>query len=144
MADARMYVIGDREEGLILVKTNPLKLVTIPKTQIEAYARTNNKTYDEVFGLLAARTRKAVNLGQSNPPPLPDDDAFFESIGFTVRNGGSVTEAEFCFIAEIDNTLYSSIRVRIDPIKTALHKLNTAQPPVEEVGLDPSSTTSAP
>lgn len=144
MADARMYVIGDREEGLILVKTNPLKLVTIPKAQIEAYAMTNNKTYDDIFGLLAARTRKAVNLGQSNPPPLPDDDAFFESIGFTVRNGGSVTEAEFCFIAEIDNTLYSSIRVRIDPIKTALHKLNTAEPPVEEVGLDEAPAASAP
>lgn len=144
MADARMYVIGDREEGLILVKTNPLKLVTIPKAQIEAYASTNNKTYDDIFGLLAARTRKAVNLGQSNPPPLPDDDAFFESIGFTVRNGGSVTEAEFCFIAEIDNTLYSSIRVRIDPIKTALHKLNTAEPPVEEVGLDEAPAASAP
>lgn len=136
MADAKMYVIGDREEGLILVKTNPLKLVTIPKASIEAYANTNNKTYDEVFGLLAARTRKAVNLGQSNPPPLPDDDAFFESIGFTVKNGGSVSEAEFCFIAEIDNALYSSIRLRVDPIKMALQKLNTGTPPVEETTLD--------
>jgi len=144
MADARMYVIGDREEGLILVKTNPLKLVTIPKAQIEAHANANGKSYDDIFGLLAARTRKAVNLGQSSPPPLPDDDAFFDSIGFTVRNGGSVTEAEFCFIAEIDNTLYSSIRVRIDPIKTALHKLNTAEPPVEEVGLDEAPAAATP
>lgn len=141
MADAKMYVIGDREEGLILVKTNPLKLVTIPKKAIEGYASQNGKTYDEVFGLLAARTRKAVNLGQSNPPPLPDDNAFFEAIGFTVRNGGSVSEAEFCFMADIDNQLYSSIRLRIDPLTAALKKLNTAQPPVEETTLDPASNS---
>jgi len=136
MTDAKMYVIGDKEVGIILVKTNPLKLVTIPKAAIEAYATAQSMSFDDVFGLLAARTRKMVNLGQSNPPPVPDDDAFFDSIGFTVRNGGSVTEAEFCFVADIENTLYTSNRVRIDPIKTALEKLNTASPAVEDATLD--------
>lgn len=136
MADAKMYVIGDREAGVVLVKTNPVKVVTIPKDAIEAYAAARSMSYHEVFGLLAARTRKMVNLGQSSPPPMPDDDAFFDSIGFTVKNGGSVTEAEFCFVADIENALYTSNRTRIDPIKTALQKLNTALPSVEDATLD--------
>lgn len=136
MADARMYVIGDKDAGIVLVKTNPLKLVSIPKTAIETYAAARDMSFADVFGLLAARTRKMVNLGQSNPPPMPDDDAFFDSIGFTIKNGGSVSEAEFCFVADIENTLYTSNRVRIDPIKEALEKLNTASPSVEDAALD--------
>lgn len=132
MSDAKMFVIGDSESGLYLIKTNPVKIVRMTKATIERYAQAQKKTYEEVFGLLAGRTRRMINLGQKNPPPLPDDPAFFDTLGGAVGSGTTLSEAEFCFVADIDNSLYQSSRDKVDPIKTALAKLNTDSPSDDE------------
>ncbi|MET0575879.1 MAG: hypothetical protein ABWZ83_08445 [Mesorhizobium sp.] len=136
MTDTKMFVIGDSESGLYLIKTNPVKIVRITKAAIQQYATAHNKTYEEVFGLLAARTRRIVNLGQANPPPLPDDPSFFETLGLAVGSGTTVSEAEFCFIADVDNALYQSSRDKIDPIKDALTRLNTGPAGFEDADFD--------
>jgi hypothetical protein len=136
MSDAKIFVIGDSESGLYLIKTNPVKIVRITKDTIERYAQSQKMSYESVFGLLAARTRRMVNLGQNNPPPLPDDPAFFDTLGMAVAGGTTISEAEFCFVADIDNRLYQSGRSKVDPIKDALTKLNTTPPDIEDAGFD--------
>jgi hypothetical protein len=132
MADAKIFVIGDSESGLYLIKTNPVKIVRITKETIERYAQSTNTSYESVFGLLAARTRQIVNLAQFDPPTLPEDSEFFDTLGIAVAGGTTVSEAEFCFIADIDNALYRSVRFKVSPIKDALTKLNTASPSGDE------------
>jgi hypothetical protein len=136
MSDAKMFVIGDSESGLYLIKTKPVKIVRITKDTIESYAQSRSMTYKDVFGLLAARTRRMVNLGQKNPPPLPDDPAFFDTLGLLVAGGTTLSEAEFCFVADIDNALYQATRDKVDPIRDALTMLHTEPPSFEDAGFD--------
>ena len=136
MSDARMFVIGDSKTGLYLIKTNPAKIVRITKETIERYAQSTGATYESAFGLLAARTRQIINLAQFDPPTLPEDSVFFDTLGMTVSSGATISDAEFCFVADIDNALYKSGRVRVDSIKDALTKLNTASPSDEEADFD--------
>jgi hypothetical protein len=125
MSDARMFVIGDSKTGLYLIKTNPVKIVRITKSTIEQYAQAQKKSYEDIFGLLAARTRQIINLAQFDPPTLPEDSEFFDTLGMTVSSGTTISDAEFCFVADIDNALYKSGRSKVGPIKDALTKLNT-------------------
>jgi hypothetical protein len=136
MSDAKMFVIGDSESGLYLIKTNPVKIVRITKNTIERYAKSRGMTYEAVFGLLAARTKRMINLGHSNPPPLPDESSFFETLGMAVSSGTTISEAEFCFIADVDNKLYQATRDKVDPIKGALKRLNTTPPDIEDADFD--------
>ena len=136
MSDAKMFVIGDSESGLYLIKTKPVKIVRITKDAIEQYAQKKGISYEAVFGLLAARTRRMVNLGQNNPPPLPDDPAFFDTLGLAVAGGTTLSEAEFCFVADVDNALYQATRDKVDPIKGALAKLNTGPAGYEDADFD--------
>lgn len=138
MSDAKMFVIGDEESGLYLIKTNPVKIVRITKDTIEKYGQSQNPpmSYQDVFGLLAARTKRIINLGQFDPPPLPDDPAFFDTLGMAVASGTSISEVEFCYVADIDNALYQSVRFKVAPIADALTRLNTTPPDIEDAGFD--------
>ncbi|GLS31523.1 hypothetical protein SAMN04488498_102120 [Mesorhizobium albiziae] len=133
---AKMYVIGDRDSGIVMIKTNPVKIVRISRKAIEDYGQARKMSYDEVFGMLASRTKKIADLGKVSGASMPDDDAFFDSLGMAIAAGTTISEADFCFVADVDNDLYQSIRSRVEPIKGALAKLEGATPELEEALLD--------
>ncbi|GLS31524.1 hypothetical protein SAMN04488498_102121 [Mesorhizobium albiziae] len=136
MSDARIFVIGDSKSGLYLIKTNPVKVVRLTRAAIEQYAQSQKRSYEDIFGLLAARTRQIINLAQANPPPVPEGSDFFETLGMTVTSGTTISDAEFCFVADIENQLYQSTRHKLHPIKDALIKLNTGPSGDEEADFD--------
>jgi hypothetical protein len=138
LSHAKMYVIGDRETGIVMIKTNPVKIVRISRKAMEDYGRSRKPamSYDDVFGMLAGRTKKIADLGKVSGTAMPDDDAFFDSLGMAIAAGTTISEADFCFVADIDNDLYQSMRVRVEPIKSALAKLEGSTPELEEALLD--------
>lgn len=136
MSDARIFVIGDSKSGLYLIKTNPVKVVRMTRATIEQYAQSQKKSYEDIFGLLAARTRQIINLAQFDPPTLPEESEFFETLGMTVTGGTAISDAEFCFVADIENQLYQSTRHKLHPIRDALTKLNTGPSGDEEADFD--------
>lgn len=52
---SRMYTIGDREHGIMFIRTDPFRIIQIPIDRIEDYAEEIGSTTDEVFARLAGK-----------------------------------------------------------------------------------------
>ncbi|WP_374311030.1 hypothetical protein [Dongia sp.] len=124
----KLYVIGDREAGVLFVKTEPLKLTHISKATIETYAAQKGQTFDNVFAQIAAGAKSIINkteVAQS----FPDLDTTYQAIGQLIGKGAVVSDADFCFIADIDDSDWSASRFVAPPLSSALADLNPSLPP---------------
>jgi|JI10StandDraft_1071094.scaffolds.fasta_scaffold358089_2 hypothetical protein len=125
---SRLYVIGDRDTGVLFIKTDPLKLTHISKATINSYASRNGSTFDAVFAQIAAGAKAIVNkteVAQS----IPDVESTYQAIGQLIGKGTVVSDAEFCFVAEIDDTDWSANRLTVPPLSSALADLSPTLPP---------------
>ncbi|WP_114948537.1 hypothetical protein [Microvirga calopogonii] len=122
---SKFYVIGDRSTGVLLIKLNPLKAVIIPREQIDLYARRSNKTFDAVFGEVAAAVKKLIIKSDEADVPA-DVAAVFEAFGHIVQNGSNVSDADFCFIADVDSSNWTTLRDGFVPIEPAVEILGNA------------------
>lgn len=121
---ARVYVIGDNEEGVLLVMLNPLRAALVPKAEIDAYAAAHNKSPAEALSFVAAAIHGLIRKtdGSGSPPTL--DTASQLSIEYLLSTGKIITNAEFCFVSEVDDKDWVTFRngfLPIEPfVKTAL------------------------
>jgi len=99
--NARLYVVGDRETGILIVATNPLQTVPIERAQIEAVAKDRNMTFDQAFGAFAGAAAKLIleNDDSEVPASVPEVPAAIEH---QIAKGATISDADFCFIADID------------------------------------------
>ncbi len=125
---ARLYVIGDRNIGVLFVKTDPLKLTHISKATIEAYATQHGTSFDAAFAQVAAGAKAMINkteVAQS----FPDVDTTYQALGQMIAKGATVSDADFCFVAEVDDTDWATTRWVAAPLSSALADLNPSLPP---------------
>jgi hypothetical protein len=125
---AKLYVIGDRDSGVLFIKTEPLKLTHISKTTMEAYAAKNGTTYDTVFAQVASGAKAIINKSEM-PQSIADLDTTYLAIGQLIGKGATLSDADFCFVANIDDTDWSTNRLTVPPLSSALADLNPALPP---------------
>lgn len=125
---SRLYIIGDRDSGVLFVKTEPLKLTHISKATISAYAQQNGKTYDAVFAQIASGAKAIINkteVAQS----VPDIDSTYQAIGQLIGKGAVLSDADFCFVADVNDSNWSQSRSVVPPLSSALADLNPSLPP---------------
>lgn len=124
---SRLYIIGDRESGVLFVKTEPLKLTHISKATIAAYAQQNGKTYDTVFAQIASGAKAIINKTEVTQS-VPDIDSTYQAIGQLIGKGAVLSDADFCFVADINDSDWSASRTVVPPLSSALADLNPSLP----------------
>ncbi|WP_374651327.1 hypothetical protein [Dongia sp.] len=129
---AKLYVIGDRDSGVLFIKTEPLKLTHISRATMEAYAAQKKTTYDEVFSHVATGAKAIINKTEV-PQSIADLDTTYQAIGQLIGKGATFSDADFCFVADIDDTDWSTNRLTVPPLSSALADLNPSLPPDAEL-----------
>ncbi len=115
----RMYVIGDRDTGVLFVKTAPLRAAIIPRARIQDYADQHGIPFERAFALVARSAKGMIIAADDDniPADVPEvHDTFFD----LVNEGTIISDAEFCFIAEVQNEGWSERRYGYPPIEPAL------------------------
>jgi hypothetical protein len=114
---ARVYVIGDNEEGVLLVMLNPLRAALVPKAEIDTYAAAHNKSPEQALSYVAAAIHGLIRKtdGSGGPPNL--DDPSHLSIEYLLSTGKIITNAEFCFVSEVDDRNWVTFRNGFLPIE---------------------------
>lgn len=125
---SRMYIIGDRQSGILFVKTEPLKLTHLSKASIETYAAGKGLTYDQAFAQVAAGAKAIINKTEVSQS-FSDIDSSYQAIGNLIGKGAVVSDADFCFVADIDDTDWSTKRGVVPPLSSVLADLNPSLPP---------------
>jgi hypothetical protein len=125
---AKMYVIGDSEAGVLFIKTNPVRVALVPIANVLAYANAepgDGEAIKQALGKVAGAAKRSIVLADENDAsPLSSDDAA-DAMGSIMRGGAAVTDAEFCFIADVEDADWSSRRFRCPPVEQPLGTLGT-------------------
>lgn len=129
---SRLYVIGDRETGVLFIKTEPLKLTHLSKATIESYAAQHGGTFDSVFAQIASGAKAIVNKTQVQQD-IPDLDSSYQAIGGLIGKGAVLSDADFCFVADINDSDWSAKRSTVPPLSSVLADLNPSTPPDVEL-----------
>lgn len=120
----RAYIVGDKETGVLLVTLNPLRAALIGRAEIEAYAKRHKLSFDIVFGRVAAAIKGLILA--SDPPNGPSGgNSELKAIADLVGSGTTVTDAEFCFISNVDISQWESLRHGFMPIEPVITDLES-------------------
>jgi len=115
----RLYVIGDPDTGVIYVKTNPLRVARVPLQTIQQYAKDDGISIEEAFGRVAKGSQWQVYLANGGRSSK-DDDPIFSVFKQLAEQETTVSDALFCFIADVNNDDWSSDRYRATPMSLAI------------------------
>ena len=91
----------------------------IPRTAIETYAQSTGSTYDATFGQVASAVQQLITHSDHKDVPA-DTKEVWEAFGALAAQGSAVTDADFCYIADLDSSDWDSFRHRSIPIGPAV------------------------
>lgn len=119
----RIFVLGNRRAGIVIVFTNPVRTVIIERDEIQAYADRQNLSFDEAFGAFAGSLAMLVLENDDSSVPSAVQEVP-EAVGHQVARGMTISDAEFCFISEV--VIGDSIgkRSSYPPIQGALDEID--------------------
>ena len=116
---SRVYVIGDKETGVLLVLLDPLRVALISRAEIEAYAARHGTAPENAFGDVASAIHGLIRRTDGTVGPAYDDSAFF-TVSNLIASGKTITEAEFCFVSDVDTSDWKSFRNGFMPIEPVI------------------------
>lgn len=119
---SRFYVIGDKQTGIVMLVTDPLKATLVPLAAIQDYATKTGKTTDAVFGEVAAAVKKLIDPDR-HIMPNPNQKTH-DAVGAMIQTGSTITDAEFCFISELDIQDLGGYRGNFAPIEAVVSILS--------------------
>lgn len=131
---AKLYIIGEEDGGVLLVKTDPVMLTHISKDTISAYATSHGMTFDGVLGKIAAGAKAIINKTTTGDS-FPDLDTSYDAVAKIVGAGTAMSDVRFCFVADIDDADWATSRTVVAPISQALGHLNPPSSPEDFVQL---------
>lgn len=119
---AKLYTIGKKDDGVLFVKTDPLRAVLISLDEISAYAKQVGKSTDEIFAEVGAACKELVDSfgNAASGGAVPEEIAAFGSL---LASGTGSAEAEFCFVTEVPDNGWEACRLWNVPIGNALLNL---------------------
>jgi hypothetical protein len=95
---------------------SPLRAALVPKAEIDAYAAAHNKSPAEALSFVAAAVHGLIRKTDgSGRPDL--DPASQLSIEYLLSTGKVITNAEFCFVSEVDDKDWATFRNGFLPIE---------------------------
>jgi hypothetical protein len=126
MVMAKLYVIGDKQTGVAFVTLNPLRAALVSKQTIEEFAAKSKSTFDTVFGNIANAVQALIV--KSDGKDIPQDIvAVPEALGTLIARGTTISDAEFCFVADLlDGADWETYRIPFPPLEPTLDHIATA------------------
>jgi hypothetical protein len=119
----RIYVIGDKETGVLVLTLDPLRAALVGRDKIQEYADRHTLTFDTVFGQVAAAIKGLIL--ETDPPGGPKNgDMVLTAFAELIGRGATVTDAEFCFISEVDKSDWTTKRSGFFPIEPVITDLD--------------------
>ena len=117
---SRVHAIGDKETGVLFVLLDPLRVALVSRAEIEAYAVRHGIAPENAFGDVASAIHGLIRKTDGTVGPAYDDLVFF-TVSNLIASGKAITEAEFCFVSEVDKTAgdWKSFRNGFMPILPA-------------------------
>jgi hypothetical protein len=104
---ARIYVVGDIDEGITFIKLTPPKIVVAKKSAIQAIAKEYGYTYREVFAAIGYLAKQLIEDNR-NSEAKKTDKAFEikpaqvqDGIHAALLDGMSMSDVEFVFTANL-------------------------------------------
>ncbi|AGB43056.1 hypothetical protein Mesau_00566 [Mesorhizobium australicum WSM2073] len=140
---AKVYVIGDKDEGVLIVMLDPLRAALVTKKEIQSYGASHNKTYTQALSYVAAAIHGLIRKTDGNGDTPDDLDVLSHiSIEYLLSTGKMITNAEFCFVSEVDDKKWKTFRNGFVPIKPTIGTLLESAPlfasgmPIAELAQD--------
>lgn len=121
-ANSRVYIIGDRDTGIVVLMLNPLRAAMATRNDIATYAKKSGQTFDEAFGAIAGALKGLILKTDDSDVP-ETGKAQYQLVGDLVATGASIIEADFCFVSDVDSSQWKIARagfIAIDPFVGAL------------------------
>ncbi|MBZ9801077.1 hypothetical protein [Mesorhizobium sp. ES1-6] len=119
---SRVYIIGDREKGIVLLMLDPLRVAFISKQEIDNYAKTTNYKLEEIMGQVAKAAMYLIIHSDLDDRPA-DLLTNAEAFGDAVEKGMTMSQAEFCFIGDVATADWDTFRRNCIPIREAVNIL---------------------
>lgn len=118
---AKLYAIGQKQSGVLFIKTDPLRAVSISVDEIAAYANQVGKTSDEIFGEVGAACKELVDSfgNAASGGPVPEEISAFGSL----LTSGNSSDVDFCFVTDVPDSGWEACRLWNVPIGNALLSL---------------------
>ena len=116
---SRVYVIGDKETGVLFVLLNPLRAAIVPLAEVEKYAGRHGKSTEAAFGDVAAAIQGLILKTDGVDVPAADP-LVHETFRSLVAGGTTVSDAAFCFVSEVDSSDWQTFRHGFPPIEPAI------------------------
>ena len=131
MAKRRLYVIGDKQTGVAFVTLDPLRAAIVTAGDLNRFADEKGLSVDAVLGQIAKSVQNLI-VKNVDPEDLPNDAVVGETIGKLIARGSSVSDAEFCLIADLDGgSDWETYRNPFPPIEPSLNHLAVSTPGYE-------------
>jgi hypothetical protein len=131
----RVYVVGDKETGVLFITLDPLHAVIVTRAQIEAYAKHKGESFEAAFGEVAGAIQGLILETDLTDRP-PQGDEIVDTFAALIERGSTITDAEFCFISEVNAKDWVDLRHGYMPIEPVISTLDAYKGgPVPEVGL---------
>lgn len=116
MAKAKLYVIGKRGEGIVFLRTSPLRVVQISHETIVEYEASNPGT--DGYARVAASAK-----GIFSNSVEPASSSVNEALETLIRGGAVVSEADFTFIGDVEDSGWDDRRHVQLPLAQVLEAL---------------------
>jgi hypothetical protein len=121
MADGKIFVVGARGSGVVMVKTEPFRVTFIKDADIKAWGKAKGK---DGYGVVAASLAKMLAGGEG-----PLAKAKVDDLAGLVGEGSVLCSADFAFVSKVSNSGLDVSRMSVPPIQAALQGLSpTAEP----------------
>ena len=124
--EGKMYAIGDRNDGILYVITNPFRVAKVEKSEIETYASMQGKSYDEAFGDYARATMKVILENDFSTVPARVEEVL-DTFQHMVAKGSTISDADFCFVSNVNLNDLTSNRSIYQPVQDTLENLTQGQ-----------------
>lgn len=138
MATSRVYIIGDKETGVLLVLLNPLRVAIFSRAEIERFAAASNTTPEKVFAWIAEASTGLVHETDDETIPVANS-LVSQAFGAMIARGATISDAEFCLIADVHADSWDTLRGNFVPLGEAMAVLgapgSAGTPAVAEVEL---------
>lgn len=130
MSKSQFYIIGKRGNGVLFIRTSPLRVASVSHEVITEY----EASHPGVDGYArVAAAAKGMLIGQDGKPETNLDQVQAQGIETVIAAGAVVSDADFALVGDVVDEGWDFIRVVQLPIESALKAVGPSGVPAGQL-----------